>query len=99
MNLNIHAVHFAADGRLLTLIEKKVERLRNYFDKILDVEVFLKLENLSSPVRDKVVSIKVHVPGGQFFAEEQSKLFEEAVELSMYSLRRQITKHKEKLRP
>ncbi|MGY0040426.1 HPF/RaiA family ribosome-associated protein [Pedobacter sp. NJ-S-72] len=36
------------------------------------------------------------VPGGILFAKEQCKSFEEATDLSIESLKKQITKHKEK---
>lgn len=98
MNLQVHAVQFSADQKLIELIEKKSEKLTQFFDKIMGVDVYLKLDNKSSQVKEKVVSVKVTIPGNQLFAEESSKMFEEAVDLSIDSIRRQLKKHKQKQR-
>ena len=45
MKININAVHFTADGKLKDHISEKLSKLVKFYDKLLGVEVFLKLEN------------------------------------------------------
>ena len=55
MNLNIQSLHFDADGKLLHHIEKKVDKLNQFHDRITHVDIFLKLDNLMHNIKDKVV--------------------------------------------
>ncbi|MDH5398538.1 MAG: ribosome-associated translation inhibitor RaiA [Cyclobacteriaceae bacterium] len=95
MKLQVHSIHFDADEKLLQYIQKKADKLDKLFDRIVDGEVFLKLNN--SGVENKTVEIKIRIPGSSLFAKEQAKSFEEATDLSVEALRRQLKKHKEKL--
>lgn len=97
MIIRINAVKFDADIKLEQFIEKKVSKLTRYFDDIIKAEVFLKLEN-AADLENKVVEIKVEVPGSDLFARKQSKSFEESTDIVVDALKQQILKHKEKLR-
>ena len=66
------------------------------FDNIVMGEVYLKLDR-SSDKENKVVEIKIMVPGKDLFAKKQCKTFEEATDVCVDALRKQVTKHKEKL--
>ena len=66
MNVVIHPVHFDASTQLVDFINKKLEKLETFFDRIVEAEVFLKLESRQN-VKDKIVEIKVHVPGKKGF--------------------------------
>jgi recombinational DNA repair ATPase RecF len=48
--------------------------------------------------KNKIVEIKIHVPGDDFMVKKQCKTFEEGVELSSESLERLLLKRKEKIR-
>lgn len=98
MDIRVQAIQFDADQKLVDLIEKKITKLQTFFDHIIDAEVFLKLENKNTQVKDKTVTIRLNIPGKALAAEETSKLFEEATDLAVESLRRQLKKHKEKIR-
>lgn len=98
MEVQIQSIHFDADSKLVSFTEKKLEKLETYFDRIVNAEVFLKLENNGSQIKNKIAEIKMHVPGATLFAEEKSKVFEESIDLATESLRRQLKKHKEKIR-
>jgi len=96
MNLKVHSIHFDADQKLLDFIEQKINKLSTFNDKILDGEVFLRLDK-SDVNENKVAEIKLNVPGKELFAKKQSKSFEESTDLAVEALRRQIKKYKEKL--
>ncbi len=97
MNIRINAVKFEADSSLSEFIEKKVSKLARYFDDIINAEVFLKVSN-TTDLENKVVEIKLDVPGSDLFARKQSKSFEESTDVVVDALKQQILKHKEKLR-
>ena len=97
MNIRINAVKFVADAKLEEFIEKKVSKLARYSDDIINAEVFLKLEN-TPDLENKVVEIKIDIPGNDLFARKQSKSFEESTDVVVDALKQQLLKHKEKLR-
>jgi putative sigma-54 modulation protein len=97
MKITVQSIHFNADVKLQDFIQKKVDKLDQFFDQIISGEVYLKLENVEDEA-NKISEIKLIVPGGTMFAKEQCKTFEEATDLAIESLRKQITKHKDKTR-
>jgi len=97
MNVNIQTVHFDADDRLLDFVNRKLSKLNTFHDGIINVEVFLKLDNVVHTIKDKVVEIKVHVPKHEFFVKTSSKLFEESFDAAFESIINQIKRKKEKL--
>jgi putative sigma-54 modulation protein len=97
MNIRINAVRFDADTKLVEFVEKKVNKLSRYFDDIINAEVFLKLSN-NPNLENKVVEIKLDVPGSDLFAQKQTKSFEESTDIAVDALKQQILKHKQKLR-
>jgi putative sigma-54 modulation protein len=97
MRVNTESVHFSADEKLLMYIQQKIEKLSNFFDKIIDARVTLKLEN-SGQVKEKVVEVKINVPGDVLFIKETNKSFEYAIDRAVESLKRQLIKYKERLR-
>lgn len=98
MKVHTESVQFKADQKLLDFVEKKVSKLEQFFDRIIDAEVKLRLEN-SGQVKDKVAEVRLQVPGQSLFAKETNKTFEQSVDKAVDDLRRQLAKYKEKLRP
>lgn len=96
MKLQMHSIHFTADQKLIDFIQKKADKLDTFYDRIIDGEVFLRLDNETSR-KNKVVEIKLNIPNGKLFAKEQDASFEAAADEAVESLRRQVKKHKEKL--
>ena len=97
MNVVIHPVHFDASTQLVEFINKKLEKLETFFDRIVETEVFLKLES-NQNVKDKIVEIKIHVPGKTLFVAKSSKTFEESTDLAIHTLSGQLKKQKERLK-
>jgi len=94
MKLQMHSIHFDADQKLLDFIQRKVDKLETFYDRIVDGEVFLRLNNTG--IENKTVEIKLNAPGQQLFSKEHAKSFEEATDMATEALRRQIKKMKEK---
>ncbi|MBP7184543.1 MAG: ribosome-associated translation inhibitor RaiA [Saprospiraceae bacterium] len=95
MRVNLQSVHFAADSKLLEMIELRIQKLERFFDRIIDVDVVLKLEP-TGQVQDKIAEIKLNIPGGQIVSKETSKTFENAVISAVDNLKRRVIRHKEK---
>ena len=97
MKVNVHAVNFTVDGKLVDFIQERMNKLEKYYDKVVDSDIYLKVEKTSDK-ENKIVEIKVNVPGDDFMVKKQCKTFEEAVETAGESLERLLVKRKEKLR-
>ena len=97
MNVKIQTVHFDADVKLVEYVTRKLEKLNTFHDRILKVDVFLKLDNVVHNIKDKVAEIKVHVPRHEFFVKASSKSFEESFDTALESIASQIKRKKQKL--
>ncbi|ATA88645.1 MULTISPECIES: ribosome hibernation-promoting factor, HPF/YfiA family [Capnocytophaga] len=95
MKVYVHPVDFTVDQKLVDFIQKKMDKLDHFYDRIIEADVHLKLENTSSK-ENKIVEIKVHVPGESLVVKKQFKTFEEGVDSSITPLERMLLKYKEK---
>jgi putative sigma-54 modulation protein len=97
MKVNTQSVNFVADRKLLDFIQTKMDKLDTFYDRVISSDVYLKVENTSAK-ENKIVEIKVHVPGDRFIVKKHCKSFEEAVDSACNSIERQLVKRKEKMR-
>jgi putative sigma-54 modulation protein len=97
MEIKIHSVRFDADIKLIDFIKSKVSKLEQFNDDIIAGEVFLRLDN-SQDMENKITEIKIDIPGNNLFAKKQGKTFEEATDLAVDALTKQVKKKKQKLR-
>ncbi|WP_039053917.1 ribosome hibernation-promoting factor, HPF/YfiA family [Sphingobacterium sp. T2] len=97
MNVTVQSIKFDADRKLIEFIKKKTSKLEQFLDNIIEGVCYLRLENVGDEA-NKIVELKFNIPGSQLFAKAQAKSFEEATDLAVESLRRQINKHKTKTR-
>lgn len=97
MNVNIQTVHFDADVKLIDYVKTKVSKLNTFHDRIIKVDIYLKLDNIVHNIKDKIVEISVHVPKHTFFVKSSSKSFEESFESALESVINQIKRKKEKM--
>ncbi len=93
MNVVIHPVHFDASEGLVDFINKKLAKLETFFDRIIEAEVFLKMETKQN-IKDKIVEVKLHVPGKTLFVTKTSKTFEESTDLALRTIAEQLKKQK-----
>jgi putative sigma-54 modulation protein len=96
MKVNVHAVNFAVDRKLVDFVQERMDKLEKYYDKVVTCDVFFKVEKTSEK-ENKIAEIKIHVPGDEFIVKKQCKTFEEATEQSAESLERLLIKRKEKM--
>jgi putative sigma-54 modulation protein len=97
MNVVIHPVRFDASVQLIDFVNKKLKKLETFFDRIVEAEVFLKMDTKQN-IKDKTVELKLHVPGRVIFVCETSKTFEESTDMAVDTMSRQLKKQKERVK-
>lgn len=95
MKVQMHSVHFTADQSLLDFIQKRLDKLETFYDRVTEGEVILKLNNKDG-ISNKTLEVKLLVPGSTIFCQEDAPTFESAADAAYECLRRQIVKYKEK---
>ncbi len=96
MKLRIQSINFDATTALESYINKKTLKFEKFFDEIINVEVYLKVVKPETAT-NKEAEIKVSIPSVEFFASKTCDTFEEAIDLTLGALEKQIRKFKEKL--
>jgi putative sigma-54 modulation protein len=96
MIVHVQSVHFDADRKLVEYVTKKLEKLQQYHDRIIKVDVFLVLDNVVHTIKDKIAEIRVHVPKADFFVKSTSKSFEASFDDALDAVINQIKRKKEK---
>ncbi len=97
MKVFVQSVNFNADKDLVVFVEKKVSTLEKFYDKVVDSEVFLKVQQTSDK-ENKIVEVKLNIPGDEIMVKKVCKTFEEGVSLATDVLKRQLNKRKDKQR-
>ena len=97
MKVTTQSVNFEADQKLLEFIQKRMDKLDQYYDKVIKSDVFLKVENTSGK-QNKIFEAKISVPGDSFIVKKVCKTFEEGADSAVNSLGRQLKKRKDKFR-
>jgi putative sigma-54 modulation protein len=97
MKVYTESVQFKADSKLLNFIERKMQKMEQLFDHIIEARVVLKLEN-SGQVKDKIAEVHLSVPGDILIVHETEKTFEASIDNAIDTLKRRLIKYKEKTR-
>ncbi|HLN94601.1 MULTISPECIES: ribosome hibernation-promoting factor, HPF/YfiA family [unclassified Flavobacterium] len=97
MKVNVHAVNFTVDRKLVDFTQLRLDKLEKYYDRVVASDVYFKVEKTSEK-ENKIVEVKIHVPGDDLMVKKQCKTFEEAVDQAAESLERLLVRRKEKIR-
>ena len=97
MEVRIQSIHFDASEQLQSFIQKKTAKLEKYYDDIKKVEVSLKVVKPET-AENKEAGVKVIVPNGELYANKICDTFEEAIDVCVEALEKQLVKYKEKQR-
>jgi putative sigma-54 modulation protein len=97
MKVTINAVHFKTDQKLEDFIQEKVSKLSSVYEGVISSEVTLKIDK-NDKIGNKITEIKLLIPGSDLYAKKQSKTFEEATDTAVNALKKQLTRHKEKVK-
>ena len=92
MEIKIKAIHFDATEKLQQFINKRVDKLVKHNEEIADVEVTLKVVKPESAM-NKEAGIRLEMPQrDDLFASKTADTFEEAIDLCVDALKRQLEK-------
>ena len=96
MKITINAVHFDATEKLEQFINKKLEKMARRHEEISEAIVTLKVVKPES-ANNKEAGIKLlGAKGGDAFANKVANTFEEAVDVAIDALQRQLDKYEDK---
>lgn len=95
MDFKVNTVHFTADKKLVDFIHDKVKKLELMNNDIISSEVYLRLDK-NDVKENKIAEVKISIPGHELFAKKQCKSFEEAADLAVSALKKQVEKKKPK---
>ena len=94
MEVKIQSVKFDASKQLLEFVEKKMSRLELFEGNSTGVDVKLKLDK-DDEKGNKLALVTLHVPGGDIVSEQRARTFEEAVDMALDAVKRQIEKRRD----
>jgi len=92
MNITTTARHFKASPELINHIRRRMEKLKRYFDNILNIDVIMSIEKIRN-----IAEVNLHVQGHLFTSTEESEDMYQSIDMCAKDLERQIKKHKGKL--
>lgn len=95
MDFKVNTVHFTADEKLVDFIQGKVKKLELMYDRIIASEIYLRLDK-NEEKENKIAEVKLLLPGNELFAKKQCKSFEEAADLAVSALKKQVERYKAK---
>ncbi len=95
MKVQIQAVNFNIDKKLVVLIEEKVEALTKFYENIVSAEVFLKVQKTSEK-ENKILELKIGIPGKDKLVKRTTSTFEDALLQAVSSMKNSLKRLKEK---
>lgn len=95
MELTIQSVNFDATDQLKAFVEKKIKKLERFSDDIIQAEVILKVVKPET-AKNKDAAVKLNLKHSEAFANKTADTFEEAIDLCVVAIEKQILKTKEK---
>ncbi|MBO5457097.1 MAG: ribosome-associated translation inhibitor RaiA [Muribaculaceae bacterium] len=95
MDINIKAIHFDISEKLTSFINKKIDKLVRRYPAVNTVEVSLKVVKPETAL-NKQVTMCVLVPQEKLVADKTADTFEEAVDLSIEAIEKQLQKYKDR---
>lgn len=96
MDVRIQAIHFEATPKLVDFINKKAERLARRYPSLTEMEVSLRVIKPETSMNKEVI-IKLAIPQREdAVATKVADTFEEAIDLGLEALDRQLEKVKDK---
>lgn len=96
MKTQVQSLGFDANPTLLELVNKRLEKIAQHSDRILEGRVVLKLDK-SDTRENKICEIRLVIPGNDLFAKKVNTTFEEALDHVIHALEKQVADWKTKL--
>ena len=96
MKINFQSVNFNADSKLVSFAIKKSDKIKRFYNKVVDVFILTRIEN-SSNGTNKFAELIVGIPGKNIVVKKRARTFEEAIHAAINSVERIIKKKKQKI--
>lgn len=96
MKVKFHSVNFTADIKLLHFIQRKLDKIHVFYDKVISINVYLKVESSSDKI-NKLSEIKLNIPGKDLIVKKTSNSFEGSIVQCVEVLTRSLLRHKDKM--
>lgn len=94
MKISVQSIGLTPHAPLQEHIDKKLNKLESYYDKIVECKVFLKVENKSDK-ENKMVELILAVPGEDIVVKKTSASFEESLDQCCEVAKKLLIKKKE----
>lgn len=94
MKITVQSIGLTPHAPLEAHINKKVNKLETFYDRIQDCKVFLKVEN-NSDKTNKTAEIILAVPGDDIVVKKTTTTFEESLDLCVDAAKKLLIKKKE----
>ena len=95
MKINIQSVHFSMKSNLKKYIDKRLSKLSLYYNRIISIDLYLKLDNFSSQT-NKFVELRVNIPGEDVAVGKKSESFEKSLDMATSTAERMLKRRKGK---
>lgn len=96
MDINIKAIHFHISEKLTEFINKKVEKLTRRHPAVATVDISLKVVKPETALNKQAI-VRVAVPQQEdIVADKTADSFEEAIDVALEAIDRQLEKIKNK---
>ena len=93
--MHFQSLNYKADQKLKDFAKKRIEKLSLFYNQIIEVFVFTKVENSSDGI-NKWAELKIDIPGDDIVVKKISKTFEESINSAAESAERVLKRRKEK---
>ncbi len=93
MTINVQYVKMLTSETMTDIVTKKLNKLSNKFDWLINANVFFKLDNDAAGIGN-ICEIELSIPGPKIFASSKEKNFELAAKNTISDLDRQLSKRK-----
>ncbi|MBB4807544.1 putative sigma-54 modulation protein [Chryseobacterium defluvii] len=94
MKISVQSIGLTPHEPLESHIDKKVNKLATFYDKIQECKIFLKVEN-NAEKANKTAEIILVVPGDDIVVKKTTTTFEESLDLCVDAAKKLLIKKKE----
>lgn len=94
MKITVQAMGLTPHEPLEERIENKLNKLDTFYDKIVECQVFLKVENTADK-ENKTTELIVKIPGDDIVVKKTCASFEESLDLCADTAKKLLIKRKE----
>lgn len=94
MKITVQSIGLTPHEPLEEYLNRKISKLDTYYDKIIECQVFLKVENTSTK-ENKTAELILAVPGDDIVVKKTADSFEESLDLCVETAKKLLIKKKE----